>query len=95
MGPYVLITAIILSALVSVIVWIDYFRHIDVFEPEKIRYLLIALLVGCGTPFLSILVYDLHDKIGFASNGEPLNDLIYSILSIEKQRSRQRSQSKC
>lgn len=82
MGPYVLITAIILSALVSVIVWIDYFRHIDVFEPEKIRYLFIALLIGCGTPYLSVLMYELHDTIGFALNGEPLNDLIYSVLGI-------------
>jgi RsiW-degrading membrane proteinase PrsW (M82 family) len=82
MGPVVLFSAIILSALVSVIVWIDYFRHIDVFEPEKIRHLVIALLVGCGTPYLSILIYDFHDTIKFALNGEPVNDLIYSILGI-------------
>lgn len=82
MGPYVLISAIILSALVSVIVWIDYFRHIDVFEPEKIRHLVIALLVGCGTPYLSVLIYDLHDHIEFALNGEPVNDLVYSVMGI-------------
>jgi RsiW-degrading membrane proteinase PrsW (M82 family) len=82
MGPYVLVTAIILSALISVIVWIDYFRRIDVFEPERIRYLFIALLIGCGTPYLSVLMYDLHDTIEFALNGKPLNDLIYSILGI-------------
>jgi RsiW-degrading membrane proteinase PrsW (M82 family) len=82
MGPVVLFVSIFLSAIVSVIVWIDYFRRIDVFEPERIRYLIIALLIGCGTPYFSILMYEFHDTIGFALNGKPLNDLVYSILGI-------------
>lgn len=74
--------AIVLAAIVSVVVWIDYFRHIDVFEPDKIRYLLIALFVGCFTPYLSILIYNLHKIIGFDITGEPVNDLLYSIIGI-------------
>jgi len=79
---YLLFAAIILAAIVSVVVWIDYFRHVDVFEPERIRHLLFALFIGCFTPYLSILVYNLHRIIGFDITGEPINDLLYSVIGI-------------
>lgn len=79
---YVLYACIALSALISVVVWIDYFRRIDVFEPERIRHLLFALLIGCITPFISLLGYRVFDAFSFEMNGEALNDLIYSIIGI-------------
>ncbi len=79
---YILYVCIGLSAIVSVLVWIDYYRRIDVFEPDKIRHLLVAVLIGCGTPFISILVYRVFDYLSFEMNGEPLNDLLYSVFGI-------------
>lgn len=62
--------------------WLDYFRKIDVFEPEKLKHLLIALIVGCGTPFLSLGVYHLVDLTGLQMTGDISNDLFYSIIII-------------
>ncbi len=77
-----MITSIALSAFISVMVWLDYFRRIDVFQPEKMVHLLAALSIGCATPFLSLFVYDLFHQIGFYENGEAFNDLIYAIFGI-------------
>lgn len=71
-----------MAAAISVIVWIDYFRKIDVFESERILHLLIALGIGCGTPYLCLEVYSVFDYFNFHENGEMVNDLIYSILGI-------------
>lgn len=77
-----LITSIALAALISVVVWLDYFRKIDVFKPEKMVHLLAALSVGCATPFLSLYIYDIFHIIGFKENGELVNDFIYAIFGI-------------
>ena len=77
-----LLTCIALSALISVVVWLDYFRRIDVFQPEKMVHLLAALSIGCATPFLSLFVYDIFHQIGFRENGEAFNDLLYAIFGI-------------
>lgn len=62
--------------------WLDYFRKIDVFEPEKIKHLLFALVIGCGTPFISIGIYRLVDLTGLEMTGDVANDLFYSIIII-------------
>ena len=70
------------AALVSVAMWLDYFRQIDVFEKENIFPLLVALIIGGCTPFLSLFVYSILDKLEFAENGELVNDALFSILGI-------------
>lgn len=70
------------AALVSVTMWLDYFRRIDVFEKESLLPLFVALLVGGCTPMLSLSVYHLLDQIGFQENGKFANDLLYSILGV-------------
>lgn len=62
--------------------WLDYFRKIDVFEPEKIKHLVLAMLIGCGTPFISIAIYRLVDLTGLQMTGDVSNDLFYSIIII-------------
>lgn len=81
-NDFFLYIAIGVSAIISVIVWLDYFRRIDVFEPEKITQLTIALLIGCITPVISLQVYALFNLFDFHENGELFNDLIYSIFGI-------------
>lgn len=70
------------AAVVSVTMWIDYFRRIDVFEKEKTGPLLIALLVGCVTPYISLFNYDLLSRAGFDENGRFMNDLLYAVFGI-------------
>lgn len=62
--------------------WLDYFRKIDVFEPEKIKHLILAMIIGCGTPFISISIYRLVDLTGLEMTGDISNDLFYSIVII-------------
>jgi RsiW-degrading membrane proteinase PrsW (M82 family) len=71
-----------LAALVSVAMWLDYFRRIDVFEKEKLVPLLFALLVGASTPYLCLLVYRVIHFTGFTENGNFINDLLYAIFAI-------------
>jgi len=71
-----------IAAVLSISMWIDYFRKIDVFESEKIKHLLLALFIGCFTPFLSIYIYKLIDLTNFRLTGEFYNDLLYSVFAI-------------
>jgi len=71
-----------IAALVSAAMWIDYFRRIDVFEPEHLSTLLISLFIGGCTPFLSLEIYGWIGNAGFHENGEFWNDLFYSVFCI-------------
>lgn len=62
--------------------WLDYFRQIDVFEKENILPLIVALIIGGCTPYLSLYVYDLMTQYGFVENEEFINDALFSILGI-------------
>lgn len=79
---YLFLTLSALAAIVSISMWIDYFRRIDVFEPEKILHLIIALAIGCITPFISLGIYYFIGKTGFEMNGELFNDLLYTFFAI-------------
>lgn len=70
------------AALVSVAMWLDYFRQIDVFEKEGIFPLLLALVIGGCTPYLSLYFYDLMAQYGFVEREEFINDALFSILGI-------------
>lgn len=62
--------------------WLDYFRQIDVFEKENILPLLVALIIGGCTPYLSLYLYELMGRYGFVENEEFVNDALFSILGI-------------
>src|SRR5436190_17947031 len=80
-GPlYTLFVAI--AALVSVAMWIDYFRRIDVFEREPVFPLIIALAVGGITPYISLFVYHRLDALGFQDGGTLSHQFVYSIFGI-------------
>lgn len=70
------------AALVSVAMWLDYFRRIDVFEKENTWYLATALVIGGCSPYLSLSIYSVFDHLGFTSNGNFFNDLLYSVFGI-------------
>jgi RsiW-degrading membrane proteinase PrsW (M82 family) len=71
-----------LAAAVSVAMWLDYFRRIDVFEREKPLPLLLALGIGGITPYISLFVYKAMARAGFSENGEWANDLLFAIFGV-------------
>ena len=70
------------AALVSVAMWLDYFRQIDVFEKENIFSLILAIIIGGLTPYLSLYIYEVLEEFGFVENGEFINDVLFSIFGI-------------
>lgn len=70
------------AAIVSVAMWLDYFRCIDVFEKEKIHHLVLPLIIGGCAPYLSLYVYHTFDHFGFSGNGGFFNDIVYSVIGI-------------
>jgi RsiW-degrading membrane proteinase PrsW (M82 family) len=80
-GPlYTLFVAV--AALVSVVMWIDYFRRIDVFEREPVFPLIVALAIGGITPYISLFVYHRLDILGFRDEGTLSHRFIYSIFGV-------------
>jgi len=70
------------AALVSVAMWLDYFRQIDVFEKEGILPLIFALIIGGCTPYVSLSIYEFLGRHGFVENEEFVHDALFSILGI-------------
>jgi RsiW-degrading membrane proteinase PrsW (M82 family) len=70
------------AAIVSVGMWLDYFRRIDVFEPEKLAPLFLAVFIGGCTPYLSLYVYRLIASAGFSENGKFIHDMLYAFFGI-------------
>lgn len=72
----------ILGAVCGAMLWIGYFRRIDILEHERIIDVVIALTVGYLTPTLALWIYYGLEIIGFNFNGELVNDLVYSIFGV-------------
>lgn len=79
---YLYLVASALAAFFSIAMWIDYFRKVDMFKPEKLTHLIFALIIGCITPFISIFLYRLIYKTGFDLNGNLLNDFLFTIFAV-------------
>ena len=73
----------LISAFLIMLAWFLYLRRLDVFEPEKIRCLLMVLLGGMLFSMFCGVLYDtLEFKFGFGLNGDRLNDLLFCIFGI-------------
>ena len=77
---------IFIYALIAILIawiWVDYYRLIDVFEPEKLRYLILTFLFGCASVLLVFALNDwFFDHFRFELNGQFLNDFLYSTFKI-------------
>ena len=72
-----------LIALFIAWIWVDYYRLIDVFEPEKLVYLIFTFLFGCASVLLVFALNDyVLDRFDFELNGQFLNDFLYSTFKI-------------
>ena len=72
----------ILAAVCGAMLWIGYFRRIDILEQERIIDLVIALIIGFFTPTLALWIYYGMEVLGFNFNGEIVNDFAYSIFGV-------------
>ncbi len=71
-----------LAAVCGAMLWIGYFRRIDVLEHEKTIDVVIAFVIGFLTPTLALWIYYGLEVLGFNFNGKLLNDLAYSVLGV-------------
>ena len=62
--------------------WLNYFKRLDVQEHEKIIDIIIALSLGFFTPTIALWIYYVLELIGINFNGKLINDFIYSILGV-------------
>ncbi|TAH26147.1 MAG: protease PrsW [Cytophagales bacterium] len=64
-------------------IWVDYFRLIDIYEKESLKYFILTFILGCGSTqlvlWLNKYVLDsLHNEL----TGDFVNDFLYSVFSI-------------
>jgi RsiW-degrading membrane proteinase PrsW (M82 family) len=72
-----------LGSVLATLVWYFFLRNLDVFEPEKHRYLFITFLLGAAiSPFCLVLYDAAHYWFHFDATGHWFNDLIYCIFGI-------------
>ncbi|MHC4528023.1 MAG: PrsW family intramembrane metalloprotease [Planctomycetota bacterium] len=72
-----------LGAVLITVVWLYFLKRLDVFEPEKNRYLLLTLLGGMLTALATPFLYDMLEfYLGFDLSGRWPNDLLYCIFGI-------------
>jgi RsiW-degrading membrane proteinase PrsW (M82 family) len=73
----------LISAFLISLVWFLYLRRLDIFEPEKIRHLLMVLAGGMLFSMFCSVLYDTFEyRFGFGLNGNRLNDLLFCIFGI-------------
>ena len=71
----------IFSAAISIL-WIVYLRKLDIYEPEKWRYIAMVFVVSCITVWAVFPISAFINNAGFVLNGEPVNDFLYCVFSI-------------
>lgn len=73
----------ILIALFIAWIWVDYYRQIDIYDRDDLKYLVGAFAIGC---FSVLVVFAINDYLlkgfEFGLTGAPLNDLLYCIIGI-------------
>ncbi len=73
----------LLGALLIVLIYIVYLRKIDIYEPERWRFVVVCFLMGVFFSEFTFLLYDISSFfLDFDLNGRILNDFLYCILGI-------------
>lgn len=70
------------AAVLAVVMWIDYYRRIDVFEPESFKSMFLALAIGACSPLISLQVYKGIAALGFHETGDLAVDLLYALFAV-------------
>lgn len=75
------VLGILFSGAISFL-WIVYLRKLDIYEPEKWRYIIIVFVVSCITIWAVFPLSSFFNNMGFVLNGKPINDFLYCVFSI-------------
>ncbi len=70
------------GAVLTALLWFSFLKKTDVFEAESELNLILAFIIGFLTPTLALWIYYAFEVLGFNTNGEPFNDLAFSIFGI-------------
>lgn len=64
-------------------IWIDYYRLIDIYDSEKLKYIISTFILGALSVFIVFGVHKyLFPYFAFELNGNFLNDFLYCIFKI-------------
>lgn len=72
----------ILGAIAGAMLWLSYFRRIDILEGERVRDMTVAFVIGFLSPTLAVWAYKFLDAQGIHFNGRLWNDLLYAIFGV-------------
>ncbi|MEO9257749.1 MAG: PrsW family glutamic-type intramembrane protease, partial [Crocinitomicaceae bacterium] len=73
----------IFTAIFIAWIWVDYYRLIDVFQTEKLKYFILTFLLGSASVFIVFWINRfLLDGYQFALNGDSSNDFAYAVFKI-------------
>ncbi|MCB2195877.1 MAG: PrsW family intramembrane metalloprotease [Bacteroidetes bacterium] len=71
------------GALLITLCWLFFLRRIDIYEPEKWKYIALTFILGILFSEITFFLSDLNTiYFGFSLNGKIWNDLLYSIIGI-------------
>lgn len=72
----------ILGSIGGAMLWLNYFKRIDLLEGERTRDVAIAFVIGFLTPTLTLWIYYGLGMLGIKFNGEFTNDFLYSLFGV-------------
>jgi RsiW-degrading membrane proteinase PrsW (M82 family) len=72
----------ILGSVAGAMLWLNYFKRIDLLEGERTRDVVIAFIIGFLAPGLTLWIYYLLGRAGLNFNGEFTNDFLYSLFGV-------------
>lgn len=72
-----------LTAIFIAWIWVDYYRLIDIYEPEKLKNFILVFFLGATSVFIVFFLNGLiFDKTSFNLNGNLINDFLYCTIRI-------------
>ncbi|MCD6017878.1 MAG: hypothetical protein K0S53_999 [Bacteroidetes bacterium] len=72
----------ILGSICGAMLWLTYFKRIDLLEGERVRDVVIAFIIGFLTPSLTLWIYYGLGVFDIKINGDFTNDFLYSLFGV-------------
>lgn len=72
----------ILGAICGAMLWLNYFKRIDLLEGERIIDVIVAFVIGFLSPSITLWIYYGLGVLDIKFNGEFTNDFLYSLLGV-------------
>lgn len=73
----------IITAIFIAWIWVDYYRLIDIYEKEDLKYFILVFVLGAASTQITLGAHALFvSDLGFALNGNLLNDILFCTIQI-------------